>query len=149
MKKKSTEILVGIFVLVGLICIAYMTIKLGRLDIIESDSYTVIAKFESISGIKKGANVEIAGILVGRVTKTYLDMEDQVAVIEMSIGNEVKLGDDVIASVKSTGLIGDRYINLTPGGSEDFLQNGDSITETEASVDLMELISKYAFGAVE
>ena len=149
MNKQLTEILVGFFVLTGLICVAYMTIKLGRLDIIESDSYTVLAKFESISGIKKGANVEVAGIMVGRVTKTYLDVEEQVAVIEMNIGNDVKLGDDVIASVKSTGLIGDRYISLALGGSEDFLQDGDFITETEASVDLMELISKYAFGAVE
>ena len=79
----------------------------------------------------------------------YLDMDDQVAVLELSLRGDLELGDDVIASVKSTGLIGDRYVDLTPGGSEEYLQNGDYITETESSIYLTELISKYAFGGVD
>ena len=149
MKKESTEVLVGMFVLIGLLCVAYLTINLGRLNFIKSDQFVLSAKFDSVSGIKKGANVELGGIKVGSVSKMYLDMDDQVAVLELSLRGDLELGDDVIASVKSTGLIGDRYVDLTPGGSEEYLQNGDYITETESSIDLTELISKYAFGGVD
>ena len=93
--------------------------------------------------------MDIAGIKVGRVSALVLDQEDQVAVVTMKIRNEIKLGDDVIASVKTSGLIGDKYIKLTLGGSDDYLEDGDIITETESSIDLEELISKYVFGGAD
>ena len=149
MNQKVAEILVGIFVLAGCICIGYMTVKLGKMEVFESDHYTLYAKFDSITGLKSATNVDIAGIKVGRVSKLVLDQEDQVAVVTMKIRNDIKLGDDVIASVKTSGLIGDKYIKLTLGGSEDYLEDGDTITETESSIDLEELISKYVFGGVD
>ncbi len=146
MKREVAEFLVGVFVLAGLLCVGYLSIKLGKLDVMASDYYTLKARFISVAGVKKGASVQISGIQVGRVTKLTLDMEDQVAVVEMQIDPSIQVGDDVIASIKTSGLIGDRYVVLTPGGSLDYLKDGDFITETESPTDLTDLIGKYAFG---
>jgi len=90
----------------------------------------------------------MAGVQIGRVGDVSLDAAEQIAVVILKIRKDIKLTDDVIASVKTAGLIGDKYINLSPGGSDTELENGDAITETESSVDMEELISKYVFGKV-
>jgi phospholipid/cholesterol/gamma-HCH transport system substrate-binding protein len=90
----------------------------------------------------------MAGVQIGHIAAISLDLEKQVAVVEMKIQNEVVLTDDVIASVKTAGLIGDKYIKLSPGGSDVILKPGDLITETESALDLEELVSKYVFGGV-
>ena len=149
MKIEAVEILVGCFVLVGLACIGYMTVKLGKIEILQDDNYTLKARFTSVSGLKDWADVEISGISVGRVSDLYLEPEEQLAVVEMRIRNDIRIGDDVIASIRTSGLIGDKYIKLTPGGSEEYLNDGDYITETEPPVNIEELISKYVFGAAE
>lgn len=148
MKRSSIEMSVGIFVLICILCVGYLTIRLGRMDIVGGDFYLLKARFQSIAGLKTGASVEIAGVQIGRVSAISLDREDQVAVVEMQIQSGLTLTDDLIASVKTTGLIGDKYINLSPGGSDVLLNSGDWITETESAVDLEELISKYIFGGV-
>ncbi len=149
MKKTFVEIMVGLFVLLGCVCIGYMTIRLGKMEFFSSDQYVLKAKFNSVAGLKKGATVNMAGIQVGRVTCLSVDIESQMAVVEMKIENYLVLGDDVIASIKSSGLIGDKYIQLTPGGSDSILKPGDVITETESAVDLESLISKFVFGSVK
>ena len=149
MKIEVVEILVGCFVLLGVACIGYMTVKLGKMEILQSDSYSLKARFTSVSGLKNWANVEISGISVGRVTAMYLEPEEQFAVVEMKIRNDIRVGDDVIASIRTSGLIGDKYIKLSPGGSEDYLSDGDYITETEAPINIEELISKYVFGSAK
>ena len=149
MKIEVVEFMVGVFVVIGLACIGYMTVKLGKMELFDSKSYTIKAQFTSVAGLKKLANVEMSGIQVGNVAEMYLDPDEQLAIVELRIRNDVKLGDDVIASIRTSGLIGDKYISLTPGGSEEYLQDGDSITETESSVSLEELISKYVFGGVK
>jgi phospholipid/cholesterol/gamma-HCH transport system substrate-binding protein len=106
------------------------------------------ARFQSVSGLKKGAQVEIAGVPVGKVDLISLDHERQVALVKLKIEHGVVLTDDVIASVKTSGLIGDKYIKLSPGGSDTVLKAGDTIIETESALDIEELISKYAFGKV-
>jgi len=146
MKKTSIEIAVGVFVLVGILCVAYLTVQLGKMELLGGNYYTVNARFQSVSGLKSGALVELAGVQVGQVEAINLDPVQQVAIVAMKVNNSVKLTDDVIASVKTSGLIGDKYINLTPGGSEQALKPGDTITDTESAVDLEELISKYVFG---
>jgi phospholipid/cholesterol/gamma-HCH transport system substrate-binding protein len=83
------------------------------------------------------------------VERISLDPERQVALVRMKIDRDVTLTDDVIASVKTAGLIGDRYIKLSPGGSDEILKNGDTITETESALDMEELVSKYVFGGVK
>jgi phospholipid/cholesterol/gamma-HCH transport system substrate-binding protein len=148
MKKLPVELAVGIFVLIGIVCVGYLTIKLGKMEIIGDNYYSLTARFQSVSGLKSGADIEIAGVRVGQVGKINLDLEWQVAMVELKIGKQIQLTDDVIASVKTAGLIGDKYIKLSPGGSEDYLEPGDLIVETESAIDIEELISKYALGDV-
>lgn len=148
MKKTSVEIAVGIFVLIGFICIGYLTVKYGKMEIVSDDNYTLSAKFQSVSGLKTGAQVEIAGVQIGKVSSISLDKERMVAEVKMKIRKDLKLTDDVIASVKTSGLIGDKYIKISQGGSEDVLENNGEITETESALDIEDLISKYVFGGV-
>jgi phospholipid/cholesterol/gamma-HCH transport system substrate-binding protein len=148
MKRGTVEAAVGIFVLIGIVCIAYLTIRLGRMEFFADSHYVIEAKFQSVGGLKSGSSVQMAGVPVGKVEQIYLDKDLMVAVVRMKIQNEVGLADDTIASVKTSGLIGDKYINLTPGGSEDLLNPGDVIVETESALDIEELISKYVFGNI-
>jgi len=148
MKEHYIETLVGIFVVIGIVCVGYLTIKLGKMEWIGENNYPIFARFQSISGLKKGAAVEMAGVQIGQVDTISLDLENQVALVKMKIQKDVVLKDDVIASVTTSGLIGDKYINLSPGGSDQVLKPGDVIMETESAVNLEELISKYVFGGV-
>lgn len=145
---RRKETAVGLFVLIGLICVAYLTIKLGRMELFNGDGYTVYARFASVTGLRPGAEVEIAGVRVGRVTSIVLDKKQPSAVVAMLVDNGVRLTDDVIASVKTSGLIGDKYISLEPGGTGEVLHSGDTIIDTESSVDIEKLISNYVFGKV-
>ena len=148
MKKTSMETAVGIFVVIGIVCVGYLTVKLGKMELIGDNYYPIYARFRSVSGLKMGAYVEMAGVQIGKVDSISLDKETKTALVEMKILKDVILSDDVIASVTTAGLIGDKYINLSPGGSETILKPGDLITETESAVNLEELISKYVFGSM-
>lgn len=147
MKRFNLEISVGAFMLVGLMAIAYLTLNLGGLELFGGDYYKVHASFSSVSGLKSGARVEIAGVQVGKVSRITL-VDDQ-AEVEISLKPEVKIGSDVFASIKTQGIIGDKFVQLTPGADDDILKDGDEISETESAVDLEALISKYVFGKVE
>ena len=125
-----------------------ITVKLGKMQLDGSSHYPVYARFESVAGLKKGAHVEMAGVQVGKVEDIALDTAEQVAMVKLKIQNRIQLTDDVIASVKTAGLIGDKYIKLSPGGSDIPLAAGDKIVDTESAVDLEALISKYVFGKV-
>lgn len=148
MKKYSMETTVGIFVVITLLCVAYLTLKLGDVSFLGDNSYSVFAKFTSVSGLKVGSPVEMLGMEIGRVAGFTMDQKDQVAVAELKVGNEVKIYNDAIASIKSAGLLGDKYVNIDAGGGGDLLEPGGTISETEPPMDFMELISKYAFGDV-
>ncbi|MDL2279383.1 outer membrane lipid asymmetry maintenance protein MlaD [Desulfovibrio sp. OttesenSCG-928-G11] len=147
MKKYSMEFIVGVFMLVGLACLAYLTVKLGKMELFGNDGYTLTASFSSVAGLKAGANVEMAGVPVGKVTGIRMDKNYR-AVVTLLINNDVALSDDAIASVKTSGLIGDKYISISSGGSPVVLADGDEMTETEPAVDIEALISKYVFGGV-
>ena len=149
MKKTSVETMVGVFVLIGLISVAYLTVKLGKMEWFGNDFYTLDARFDSVSGLKAGAQVDMAGVEIGQVADIRLDHERQVAIVRLKVKKEVMLTDDVIASVKTSGLIGDKFIKLTPGGSDRILKSGDLIIETESALDIEELVSKYVFGDAE
>lgn len=149
MRKNSVEITVGIFVVIGLLCVAYMTVRLGKLDLLGGKYYTVKARFSSIAGLKPGSSVEMLGIQVGQVDGFMIDQENQQAIVEMKIRNDIKIYDDAIASIKTSGLIGDKYVKIDAGGSEDVLEPGGTILDTESPVDIEELISKYVFGGVK
>lgn len=148
MKKYSAETIVGIFVVIGLICVGYMTVKLGKVSLFGDNYYSLYARFSSVSGLKTGSPVEIHGIEVGRVEKMTLDTEKQTAVLELKVRKGLTIYDDAIASVKTAGLIGDKFVNIDPGGGGEALAAGAFITETTSPTDMEELISKYAFGDV-
>lgn len=150
MKRATMETVVGIFVLIGIICLGYLSIKLGKMELFGGDNYQVYADFDSASGLKSGASVEIAGVEVGRVDRIVLDPKSgNRARVYLQIRSGVKLDDDVIASVRTRGIIGDKFILLKPGGSDKLVANGGKIRETESAVDLEELVSKYIHGQVE
>lgn len=148
MKKHAVETSVGVFVLIGLICVAYLTVQLGKMELLGDDYYRVTAKFGSISGLKEGAVVDVAGVQVGKVDRISLG-EDQQAVVVMKIGNDVELDEDSFASIKTSGLIGDRYVRIEPGGSGSPLEDGGTIENTQSAVDIEEILGKYAFGKIE
>ena len=149
MQKYAHETMVGIFVVIGLVCVGYMTAKLGNVSLFGDDSYTLYARFNSVSGLRVGNSVEMLGMEIGQVRGFAMDQEDLVALVEFRIKPDIKIYDDAIASIKTAGLIGDKYVGIDPGGADDLLKPGDTITETESPVDIGELISKYAFGDVE
>lgn len=147
MKKFNLEMSIGAFMVVGLLAVAYLTLNLGGLELFGGDYYKVHASFSSVSGLKSGARIEIAGVPVGKVAQISL-VDDQ-AMVVMDLKPEVKIGSDVFASIKTQGIIGDKYVQLTPGADDDYLKDGGEITETESAVDLESLISKYVFGKVK
>jgi phospholipid/cholesterol/gamma-HCH transport system substrate-binding protein len=150
MKKYAMETTVGIFVVIGLLCIGYMTVKLGNIGFFGQDTYPLFASFSSVQGLRDGSSVEMLGIDIGRVQKLTMDQKKQLAVVEFRIKKGIKIYDDAIASIKTEGLIGDRYVSIDPGGASDvLLKPGGVITETNSPTDIQELISKYAFGDVE
>ena len=146
MKRYAMETVVGIFVVVGILCVGYMTIKLGKVQIFGSNEYPLFARFTSVAGLRVGSPVEIFGINVGRVDKLYLDQNRAMAVVGMEIKNGMKIYDDGSAAIKTSGLIGDKYVKIDPGGAGDLLKPGGWITETSAPLDVEDLIGKFAFG---
>jgi len=149
MKRVNLEAIVGIFVLIGLICLTYLSVRLGKMDLFGGDYYQVYADFDSVSGLKSGASVEVAGVEVGRVGRIILDPRSgNKARVYLQIQGGIKLQDDVIAAVRTSGIIGDKFIQMKPGGSDGIVAAGGRIRETESSVDLEELISKYIHGQV-
>ncbi|OIP91707.1 MAG: outer membrane lipid asymmetry maintenance protein MlaD [Syntrophobacteraceae bacterium CG2_30_61_12] len=148
MQRYAMESVVGLFVLIGLACVGYMTIKLGDVGFLKSGSYSLLAKFTTVSGLRVGSPVEMVGLRIGKIAAMHLDQNDQMAVVELEIDQGIKIFDDAIASVKTSGLIGDKFIQIDAGGGGDLLQPGATIIATEAALDIGDLIGKYAFGTV-
>lgn len=149
MKQAKLELVVGIFMLVGILCLGYLSIKLGKMELLGGDSYRLSAEFSSVSGLKEGATIELAGVIVGRVSRIMLDPKDPgQAQVVLKLSKNVQLSDDVIASVRTRGIIGDKYIKLQPGGSDKYLAAGGRIRSTEPAIDFEELISQYIQGKI-
>jgi phospholipid/cholesterol/gamma-HCH transport system substrate-binding protein len=147
-KQAGVETLVGVFVLAGMASLAYLAISLGGLEIFQGNNYRVMALFGSASGLTSGDSIEIAGVEIGKVGRISLSDDDQ-ARVEMKIRGGVKLTEDVIASVRTKGLIGDRYIKLEQGGSERYIKAGGRIRETTPPLDIEELIGQFIFGKID
>ena len=149
MKKYSHETVVGIFVVLGLAAVGYMTMKLGNVTLLGDNTYSLYAEFNTVSGLRVGNPIEIFGLEVGQVGSFRMDQENQFVVVDLKLNKGVEIYDDAIAAIKTAGLIGDKYIAIDPGGSDDVLNPGDTIMDTQSPIDLGDLISKYAFGDVE
>src|SRR4030042_1573678 len=149
MRKYRYETVAGIFVVIGLLCVGYMTVKLGKINLFGEDTYTLYARFTSVSGWRVGTPVEMLGLEIGRVQSLTLDQKDQLVVAELKIKRGVNVYGDAIASIKTAGLIGDRYMSIDPGGADQVLPSGKTIVQTEPPIDIGDLIGKYAFGSVK
>ncbi|NJC88768.1 MAG: outer membrane lipid asymmetry maintenance protein MlaD [Desulfuromonas sp.] len=145
MRKLNLEILVGLFMIAGFLCFAWLSVKLGDVNLFGPPTYSVTANFGSVSGLKPGAIVEIAGVRVGKVADIRFDPEKYEAKVELEVERGVKLQEDSIASIRTAGIIGDRYVDISPGGSEKLIGPGGRIVETESAINLEELVSKYIF----
>ncbi len=145
MKKFNVETGVGIFMVLGFLSFAWLAVELGDVDLFGARSYQVQARFGSISGLKEGATVELAGVRIGTVSAIRLDPQSYQAIVEMSLVQGLELQEDSIASIRTAGIIGDRYVNIAPGGSDQRIPAGGEILETESAINLEELVSKYIF----
>ena len=149
MKNNTLEMIVGLFIIIGFAAFGYLALQLGEVPFLTAGkTYIIKAEFNNVSGVKKGASVQIAGVVVGEVSAIKLG-KDSYAVLSLQIDNNIKIPKDSMASVKSQGIIGDKYIQLGLGGDEKFLKPGDMIVDTESSVDIESLISKFAFGSAK
>ena len=144
MNYKMSEVVVGLFVLVGIICLGYLAIKLGKLEILGDSGYSLYADFPTVAGLKRGDSVEIAGVKVGRVES--LGLADDRARLTLRVDDGVKVQEDAIASVRARGLIGDKFVLISPGGSDKIIPPGGRIRETESPPDIPDLIGKLVGG---
>lgn len=149
MRKLKIETLVGLFVLAGLMAIAFLSIQIGGARIFGGDHYELEARFTNVGGLNRGADVRIGGVSVGQVTEVRLDRETFAAMVRFRVPIGLELEDDTIASIRTSGLIGDRFISLSPGGSGIVLAPGDVLFDTESAIELESLISRFAFGSVQ
>ena len=146
MERTKLNLAVGIFMLLGIVALGYLSIKLGRVSFFGGGGYTLTVDFPSVGGLKSGSSVEIAGVEIGSVES--IGLADYQARVTLRINRDVKLQDDSIASIKTKGLIGEKYVRISPGGSEKIIPPNGKIREVEAPVDFEELLSKYIFGKV-
>jgi len=139
-----TEIIVGVFVLAGLVCLGYLAIRLGKVELFGTQGYVVFADFVSVAGIKLGDPIEIAGVRIGKVEA--IGLADDRARLTLRVSEDIKLQEDVIASVRARGLIGDKFVLVTPGASDKIIAPGGKIRETDSPPDIPDLIGKFIGG---
>lgn len=149
MKREPLEWTVGLFMLLGLAATGYLTLKLGAGSFIGADTYLLEARFTNAGGLHAGSSVMLSGVTVGRVETIRINPEDFSAIATLRIRSAISLPTDSMASVKTSGLIGDKYVSLLPGADDAPLAPGERITLTESALDIESLISKMAFGSVE
>ena len=143
MKKINIETGVGIFLIVGLICLGYLSMKLGDVNLFGTKQYPVKARFANVSGLKQGSTVEIAGVPIGKVSR--IDLNNYEAMVELLINPGVQLQEDSIASIRTQGIIGDKYVKIKTGGADEYIEHGGELLETESAIELEKLVSKYIF----
>lgn len=145
MSTRKLELSVGAFVLVGLVAIIVFALKSGVGKLLPVQDYAVTARFSNVGGLKPGSPVFIAGVPIGQVGKIVLN-EQFTAIVELRLPRDRQLPADTMASIRTTGLIGSKIITLLPGSDEQMLPEGGVIVDTESSVDIETLISRFAFG---
>jgi len=146
-KKFDIEVTVGIFIFIGILCLAYISFRLGKVDLFGKHYYPVKAVFSTVQGLKPDTVVEIAGVEIGKVRDIVLDNYE--AVVTLLIRDGIELQEDTIASIRTKGLLGEKYVEISPGGSDKLIQPGGMIRETEPPIDLEKVIGQFVFGKVE
>jgi phospholipid/cholesterol/gamma-HCH transport system substrate-binding protein len=146
MKRFNLEVSVGVFVILGLLALGYLSIKLGQVQLGNGSMYTVTAVFPTVAGLKLAASVEIAGVPIGQVDDIRL--EDYAAVVTLRLEKDVRLQEDAIVSIRTRGLIGEKFIRITPGGSERLIPAGGRLREVETPLDFEDLIARFIQGKI-
>jgi len=136
----SVEFIVGLFTLAALGCAAYLAVGLGDVELFGGSKYNIYAEFDNISGLQVGASVEVAGVKVGDVSAIRL--EDPQAVVTLRLNRAVRIREDDVVSIRTKGIIGDRYVKISRGSSEKYIPENGRITETESIVDFEDVIGK-------
>jgi phospholipid/cholesterol/gamma-HCH transport system substrate-binding protein len=146
MERKNIDLMVGIFMLAGVIALLILAARVGNLGSERvTDIYTVEARFENIGGLKQKAPVKSAGVLVGRVTDIRFDNQKFQAAVTLTLDKKYNFPKDTSASILTSGLLGEVYIGLEAGGDDKNLQNGDKISLTQSAVVLERLIGQFMF----
>ena len=147
MNKITIELLTGIFVLIGIAAFTWLAVSIAGASFTEQPGYTLEARFTSISGLREGAVIEGAGVRIGTVSRIDFDPDSFEAIVFLRINEGVPVQEDAIASVRTQGIIGEKYINIVPGGFDELLGDGDVLYETESAISLEELVSRYIFSS--
>lgn len=146
--ENKLETSVGVFLVIGFLSFVLLALQLGDIPLLRgSSAYIIEAEFDNVAGLKKGSKIQIAGVSVGSVADIYL--REDYAVVELRLKDGVEVPTDSIASVRTQGIIGDKFVQISLGGDEEFFGAGDVLTDTESTVDIESLISKFAFGSAE
>jgi phospholipid/cholesterol/gamma-HCH transport system substrate-binding protein len=145
MKKLNIQLLTGIFVMIGIASFTYIAVTIGGVRFTQQAGYTLTAQFDSISGLQAGAIVEAAGVRVGTVSDIRFDPDTYKAIVSIRINQDVPVSEDATASIRTQGIIGEKFIKISQGGFPELLTDGDEIEMTESALSLEELISKYMF----
>ena len=138
---RTTQFIVGLFGLVGIAALAVLAVKLGRIPLFAPPTYTLYAMFDNVSGLKVNDAVQIAGVKVGKVVAITLSQKDERAKVTLEVNQGVAVDDDAVASIKTNGIIGDKYISLSIGGGDE-LKDGGLIKKTESSFVLEDAIAQ-------
>jgi len=149
MNSKKLETVVGLFVLLGLVALAYLALKIGSGSFVAGDTMLVHARFANAAGINPGSQVVISGVTIGRVEAVRLNPRDFSALVDLRLRRDLGLAMDSVVSVKTSGLIGDKFLAIRPGADTEMIAAGGTFTETESTVDIESLISRFAFGSVQ
>ena len=149
MKNTKLELSVGLFVLLGIAAIIYLASQVGTGSLLSGDTYLIESRFANTGGLHSGSSVLVSGVTVGRVEAIRIEPSDYSAIVTLRVLSGLRLPTDSMASIKTSGLIGDKYVALSPGADDTYMKSGARITMTESAVDLESLIGKMAFGAVD
>jgi phospholipid/cholesterol/gamma-HCH transport system substrate-binding protein len=146
MQRKSLDIWVGLFVLLGALAVMFLALKVGNMSSMSfGPSYTVIARFDNIGGLKPRAPVKSAGVVVGRVESIVFNDKTFQAQVTLRLQGEVQFPKDSSAKILTSGLLGEQYIGIEPGGDDKNFAEGDRIKMTQSAIVLENLISQFLF----
>jgi phospholipid/cholesterol/gamma-HCH transport system substrate-binding protein len=144
--RSKIDLAVGFFVAIGILALVFLALKVGNLvNFSMSEGYRLETRFDNIGGLKVRAPVKSAGVVVGRIEAIQLDPETYEAVIDLRIAPEYRFTKDTIASILTSGLLGEQYISLESGGEAEYLKNGERVTKTQSAMILEKLIGQFLF----
>lgn len=150
MERTTMDLWVGMFVVAGIAALVMLAMKVGNLGTYNvSETYTVHAYFSNIGGLKPKASIKSAGVLVGRVTGITLDTARYEAKVEMSLDKRYQFPKDTFANILTSGLLGEQYIGLMPGGDDQMLKNGEQLKKTQSAMVLEDLIGKFLYSKAD